>query len=395
MPNLHHYVSEQANEPFSIRPFSAPDSLVLTQIVYMPMEKLLDKGGSATIAEVWAFLKREYPDGLADPFQRKRFDLTGKCAESPRFSGLTVSDYINHIDPVEETQFCACTFTLPDGARYIAFRGTDLTLAGWKEDLNMSFMTVPAQAEATAYVERMATADGALLLGGHSKGGHLALYAAAHATETAQARITGIYSFDGPGMDEATLGSESYKHISPRIESYIPQSSVVGMLLCYHPTYSVVKSTALGLFQHDALTWQIKDGVFEMLEGLDLGTRLTDEALRQWIDGLTTDDRRFLTETVFRLIATVDSETIDPLVQDFAGSSLKLFSAFRKLEPQTRMEMRRMLGDLFSSGASEAARMLLPSALRRFVESSAPVTEPVEKGKAKQEKQLEKLGTER
>lgn len=396
MPNLHHYVCEQATEPFSIRPFSAPDSLALTQIVYMPMEGLLDEGGTATVAEVWAFLQREYPDNLTDPFQRKRYDLTGACAESVRLSGLVISDYVNHIDPVEETQFCACTFTLPDGASYLAFRGTDLTLAGWKEDLNMSFMTVPAQAEATAYVERAAEMKGgALLLGGHSKGGHLALYAAAHATPAAQARITGIYSFDGPGMDEATLQSEGYARISSRIESYIPQSSVVGMLLCYHPAYCVVKSNALGLFQHDALTWQIKDGAFETLDGLDLGTRMTDEALRQWIDHLTTDDRRMLTQTVFRLIATVDSETIDPLVQDFAGSSIKLFSAFRKLEPETRTEMRRMMGDLFSSGASEAARTLLPSALRRFVESPAPVTELVEKVKAKQEELLGKLRPER
>jgi len=395
MPNLLHYVSEQATESFSSRPFNAPDSLALTQIVYMPLENLLDEGGTATLAEVWTFLQHEYPNGLSDPFQRKRFDLTGACAQSLRFSGLTVSDYVNHIDPVEETQFCACTFILPDGARYIAFRGTDLTIAGWKEDLNMSYKSVPAQAEATAYVERAAMEDGELLLGGHSKGGHLALYAAAHATETAQARITAIYSFDGPGMDEATLASEGYKCISPRVESYIPQSSVVGMLLCYHPSYCVVKSTALGLFQHDALTWQIKGGEFEKLDGLDLGTRMTDDALRQWIDRLTIDDRQLLTETVFRLISVVDSETLDPLVQDITGSSIKLFSAFRKLEPETRTEMRRMLGDLFSSGASEAARTLLPSAIRRLVESPAPVTDLVEKVKSKQEELLGKLRPER
>ena len=45
---------------------------------------------------------------------------------------------------------------LSGGECYIAFRGTDLTIAGWKEDLNMSFMTVPSQKEAVAYTERTA-----------------------------------------------------------------------------------------------------------------------------------------------------------------------------------------------------------------------------------------------
>ena len=102
------------------------------------MEGLLDRGGSATVREVWAFLARLYPEGLTDPFQRKRYFLTAACAAYDRLGDVTVSCYVNHIDAGQETQFCACVFTLPDGAAYIAFRGTDLTLAGWKEDLNMA-----------------------------------------------------------------------------------------------------------------------------------------------------------------------------------------------------------------------------------------------------------------
>ena len=371
MPNLTDYVSELGNEPFSTRAFDPPDSLALTQLVYMPMEGLIDAGGTVSVAALWAFLAREYPDSFADPFQRKRYYFTEACAQAGRFSPLMMLDYVNHIDATVETQFCAVSFVLPDGARYIAFRGTDLTLAGWKEDLNMSYMPVPAQQEAVEYVTRAAAAfGGPLVLGGHSKGGHLALYAAAHVPPEVQARISRVYSFDGPGVDEATLLSQGYAQVSERVESYIPQSSVVGMLLCYHPVFNVVKSTAIGLLQHDALTWQVRDGVFEMLDGLDLGTRLADEALRQWIDRLTVEDRQFLTETTFRVISALDTETIDPLVQDFTASTVKMFGAFRKLEPETRQQARRMLGELFTSGASEAVRLLLPGTFHR-----APVTD--------------------
>ncbi|NLI20612.1 MAG: DUF2974 domain-containing protein [Clostridiales bacterium] len=370
MPNLQHYVLELGHESFEDRTFGEADSLALTQIVYMPMEGHADGGEATTVGNLWAFLRERYPEGFGDPFQHKRYHLTEACAQAGRFFALPVLDYVNHVDARKETQFCACTFALPGGARYVAFRGTDLTLAGWKEDLNMSFMRVPAQARAVAYLKRAAEAfDGPLLLGGHSKGGHLSLYAAAHAPRAVQARIRSVYSFDGQGVDEQTLRSPGYARISGRVESFIPQSSVVGMLLCYHPTYHVVRSSALGLWQHDALTWQIRDARFERLEGLDLGTRLTDEALRQWIDGLSLSERRMLTDTVFRLIAAVDPETVDPLVQNLPGSTVKLIAAFRKLEPEARSELRRLLGELFASGANEAARMLLPAAFRRLVEA--------------------------
>ena len=395
MPNLLAYLQAHGHEPFAERPFCVLDSLVFSQIVYMPMEGFLDHGETATIAGLAAFLRRAYPDGLADPFQRKRFDCTLHCAQCVRFADVAVSGYENRVDPERETQFCACTFALPGGDRYVAIRGTDLTLAGWKEDLNMSFMPVPAQQAAVDYVQCAAGASGgSLMLGGHSKGGHLALYAAAHCSPEAQARLASVYSFDGQGVDEETLLGEGYARVAPIIQSYIPQSSVVGMLLCYHPVYQVVKSNALGLFQHDVLSWQVDGCGFETLQGLDLGTRVTDEALRQWIDRLSTPDRQLLTHTVFRLISEVDPETIDPLVQNPTASSLRLISAFRRLEPETRAEMRRMLTDLFSSGASEAVRMLLPGTFRRFVETPAPVPALARKVKACAEELLVTLRPE-
>lgn len=388
MPTLFDYVRDLGHESLAERPFGAPDSLALTQVVYMPMEGLADEGRQTTVAALWAHLRAAYPDSFTDPFQRKRYFFTEACAKTPRFADIRIADYVNHIDPAQETQFCAATFHLPDGSRMISFRGTDLTLAGWKEDLNMSFKAVPAQAEAVAYVERAARAfDGPLLLGGHSKGGHLSLHAAAHVCADVQARLSRVYSFDGQGVDELTLLGDSYARVSPRVESYIPQSSVVGMLLCYHPVFVVVRSHAIGLLQHDALTWQIREGNFETLGGLDLGTRMADEALRQWIDRLTLEDRRFLTDTVFGIIATLDGETIDPLVQDLTGSTVKLLSAFRRLPPDTRAQTRRLLGELFTSGASEAVRLLLPGTFRRgpAVEDTAPASPLTAQARKKQE----------
>ena len=278
MPNIQDHALATGGYTLAQRPFDALDSLILTQLVYMPMEGLMDRGERPTVAQAWAYIREHVDYERLDTFQKKRYRLFECCAGLKRYRDLPMHDYVNIIDGAMEMQFCACTWDLSGGECYIAFRGTDLTIAGWKEDLNMSFMTVPSQKEAVAYTERMARRGMALRLGGHSKGGNLAVYAGARVAPSVQERILRVYSFDGPGVDEETLGCQGYERISARIESYIPQSSVVGMLLHYHPRYTVVRSTSLGILQHDAMTWQVENGDFVRQDDLDMSGKITDEA---------------------------------------------------------------------------------------------------------------------
>ena len=361
MPNISQHVNAFGSVSLTDRPFDVLDGLALSQIVYMPMEGLPD---GSTIGELWQFLHQTYPDGLDDVYQQKRYKLTEACAAQPRYRDWVIRDYRNDVDDVRITQFAACLFCLP-GIRYAAFRGTDLTIAGWVEDLNMSYMTVPAQVSATDYIERAAKGNGdALYLGGHSKGGNLAVYAAAHANASTRERIHRVHSFDGPGVDEETLNSAAYLEISERIQSVIPQSSVVGMLLCFHPIYTVVRSDGLGILQHDAITWQIVDGAFVTLPDLDLQGRFTDAALRQWIDSLSMEDRRMLSGVVFEIVGSTKAETIDVIASDWIGSTRSMREAFRQLAPEVRLNVRRILKGLLAAGASEMFRFLLPRTIR-------------------------------
>lgn len=225
----------------------------------------------------------------------------------------------------------------------------------------MSFMTVPAQLEAAKYVEALAQAvSGELILAGHSKGGNLAVYAASAATQAARERIARVHSFDGPGFDQGILNSLGYRLIRDRVESYLPQSSVVGMLLYDHPPYTVVQSKSLGILQHDAMTWQIRDGAFVILEDVDLASRLTDETLHAWLAGMEAQERRLLVDTLYQVVAAAQMDTVSGLVEDWRDSSLKMLEALRELDPQVRKSVRRMLGRLFSTGAAGAVRALLP-----------------------------------
>ena len=366
MYNIQDHVEERGAETLGQRAFDALDSMAMTQIVYMPFEGLLDKGESCTIAQAWAFLKARYPDSFSDIYQRKRYAFTGACAAAPRYRDWVIRDYVNLIDPEREMQFAAAVFDTDAGESHIAFRGTDLTLAGWKEDLNMSYMTVPSQREAVEYVDRVAArTSGALYLGGHSKGGNLSVYSGIYACPAAQERIRRVYCFDGPGLDAKTIKSDAYHGVSARIESYIPQSSVVGMLLHYHARYSIVRSLSLGLLQHDTFPWQIKEGAFETLPEQDAGARATDEALHEWLEQMDGEKRRFLVETLYTVIDAAQQETITGIIEDWRDSAARMLAAARELDAETRKNVAHILGALFSAQATETLRSILPHSLRQ------------------------------
>ena len=365
MPNVQDHALAVGEQRLAQRPFDALDGLILTQLVYMPMEGRLDKGESCTVREAWDFLRENVDYEKLDQFQKKRYKLTEVCAGLPRYADWVMRDYENLIDDEREMQFCACTYQTEAGLRYIPFRGTDLTVAGWKEDLNMSFMTVPSQQEAADYVARAAKGNGdVLMLGGHSKGGNLAVYAGAHAEPSTRERIRVVNSFDGPGLDEETLACEGYQLVRERIESYIPQSSVVGMLLHYHPVYTVVKADSVGILQHDAMTWQVENGDFMRLNGLNLSGKLTDEALHAWLQTMDKEDRRLLVDTAYRVLDAGQAELVTDFTDDWRDHAAKALEAIRELNPQVKRDVRRMLRSLFSTGASEALRMALPQLTR-------------------------------
>lgn len=380
MPNIQDHAIEIGQAGLAERPFDVLDSLILTQLVYMPMEGLADEGKGLTVKEVWAYLKDNLDPQTLDQFQQKRYRLTEVCAELPRYRDWYVHDYINHIDDELETQFCAAVYDLPDGTLYIAFRGTDLTIAGWKEDLNMSFMVVPAQEESVSYIEQIAQKyEGAMELGGHSKGGNLAVYAACYCDEVAQRRIRRVCSFDGPGMNDDFMHCTEYLRVKDKIESFIPQSSVVGMLMNYHPVYTVVEARSLGILQHDAMTWQVRDGKFAELDGLDMSGKITDETLHAWLATMDRDERRTLVQTVYQVVDAAQAELVTDLAEDWWATATKVLEAVKGLNPEMRKNVGKMLHALFSTGASEVVRAVLPNLAQNGLKLREIIKPPADK----------------
>ena len=255
MATVFDYIQWRGDLPFSQDPPNAVDALIFSGLAYV---KFVAEEEPVTLQEAaMAFFALE--DHALRSRVQKDQDLLLAAAESKRFGQAKICMYRDILLPERETQFAAMTFLLDDGSMALAFRGTDNTLVGWKEDLNMSFQqTIPAQRLAQSYVRDAALEyPRPMHLCGHSKGGNLAVFAAARSSPMIQEHIVSVYNNDGPGFTEYLMGDPGYLAIVPKIRTFVPQSSVIGMLLGHEEPYTVIQSKSIGLLQHDLYTWDV------------------------------------------------------------------------------------------------------------------------------------------
>ncbi len=313
MGNLLDYLSWRGDLSLGQVPFGPVDALALSALAYIPFDGLVGA------AERPVPLGQAALDWLALPpprrGQRRRdseLDLLRALAGSPRFSGMGLCCCADRFLPQEETQFAALAVLLGDGSAFLSFRGTDGTLVGWKEDFNLSFLNViPAQRASAAYIEAFsASFPGPMILGGHSKGGNLAVAGASMCPMAARDRIRTVYAFDSPGFTDYLLAQPGYQELRTRIRSFVPQSSVVGLLLDHEEPLAVVRSGQEGLFQHDLYSWQVAGPGFVLAEEITPGSRMLDRSLKNWLAGLTPRQRETVADTLYELLAGRDAKTL-------------------------------------------------------------------------------------
>lgn len=314
MGNLMDYLAWRGDLVFDQAPFSPVDGLILSALSYIHFDGLIPEEAEHAVP-----LAQAAADYLSLPPSRrgrcrceKDLPLLRALAEAPRFARLELCRQADRFVPREETQFAALTVLLGDGSAFLAFRGTDGTLVGWKEDFNLSFMdVVPAQLEAAGYIQDFAASfPGLLRLGGHSKGGNLSVAGASLTSVKVRDRIKSVWSFDGPGLNPYLLARPGYQELRTRIRSFVPKSSVVGLLLAHEEPHTVVDSDQEGLFQHDPYSWQVLGGDFVRLEEVSAGSKLIDRTLKNWLAGLTNQQRETVADTLYELLTDQDAKTV-------------------------------------------------------------------------------------
>ena len=277
---------------------------------------------------------------------------------SARYGTIEAFDFINKIDSNIERQFSAITYRLEDEKYLVVFRGTDENLIGWKEDFHMTFMhEIPAQQSAHQYLEkRMTEYPGEYIVSGHSKGGNLAIYACSKLDEEKQNSVTGIYAFDAPGLHESLLESEGFLRIKDRIASYIPQDSMVSVLLEPPVNAKVVKSNAILLLQHDTFSWEVGQIDFVQIENQSQLSIHADKVISSWLDTMSNNEKQEFSDVIFDVFlesginkfADITVDTPKKII-NIVNNMTRLTSEQKKMTIQVFFKLFNAQFDVFKS----------------------------------------------
>ena len=266
------YLRWRGDIPFSADPFNEVDNLVLCIVSYLNFRRFPEL---LTRNPKEAVLLRDISQKLTEEDEQLGLSrlayipVVQQAAQTERFADVRMFAFEDRSDEEAQMQFAAVSFLLPDKSVFIAFRGTDTTLVGWKEDFNMSFLeSVPAQVRAAEYAAEILKLCRfhRIRIGGHSKGGNLAAWAGLHLPRRAYDRLLAVYNNDGPGFNRSMTELPEYKLLREKLHTFIPESSIVGVLLEHCEEYTVIASTARSVMQHEALSWCTERNHFIHLE---------------------------------------------------------------------------------------------------------------------------------
>ena len=370
------YLKEYGGLSFGERPFSHVDSLILCQLSYFKFQDLVpdlvEKMDGNDIRGVTMRSLRKHPkyDSLyvSDWYEKDNRRLYAAVARSRRFAKMRLNYYTNLTDKEMQMQFSAVTFLLEDGTVYVAFRGTDETIVGWREDFDMALKSpIPSQTAARLYLRHIAeyTGDAPLMIGGHSKGGNEAVFAAMETEPQIQDRIRAVYCFDGPGFREDIYRKEGYLRIEKKIIKMVPQDSFVGMLLHTAGSYQVVESSGKGVLQHDMFTWVVKEGDFVYKEEINPATEKKNQQINEWIASYSPEEQQEIVDALFEIIEATQADTVMDFTQNRLQKMMKMLNIFHGLEAKTKRNVRKLFHIL-----------LAPSERLGYTESSKKTAEP-------------------
>ncbi|MFA5536587.1 MAG: DUF2974 domain-containing protein [Bacillota bacterium] len=358
--NIINYVAE-ANDSFKDREFNGVDSLILSQLAYLHYDDFVP--GLSADSKPVSIRQLKNKDGIDRVFQRvrggkKNKKLFAALLDSPRFGDMELTFYVNSIDIEKEKQFSAITFLLNDETAYIAYRGTDSTFVGWKEDFNMTFISpIPAQIEGVKYLNTVGELmNNNIRLGGHSKGGNIAIYSSVNCHPQFQNRVIKVFSHDSPGFKKEFLQNPSYFNMQEKIHKYLPQSALVGMLSQEQEDHVIIKSNRFWIAQHDPYSWVVNDQDFRYLETIKNGAMLFNEILNEWIDSFEDEKKELFVNTLFQVIYATEATTIYDLTKDWHKKAIASLAAIRGIDNETRKFVLQAINLLFAKAIKKMAK---------------------------------------
>ena len=341
MANINEYLVWRGDIPINKEfEFNEIDYMILARFSYFPFDRI-DLKEIETIESISKKMEK---------FKNEEFNYNGdkelitNLGKSERFKNLLITDYVKNNDIKVEEQFSAITIHISEEEMYISFVGTDGSILGWKEDFNMSFMeNVPAQISGKEYTEKMAKKypNKRILLGGHSKGGNVAVYSAITVSEEIQNKIIKVVNYDGPGFNKKFIQNIKNKDIMSKIYTYIPQDSVIGRIMEHEEGYEVVQSTEKGIYQHDIYSWQVERDRMIKLKSTTKSSETINDTMRNWLENTTPEQRKVFFDGIFDIFFSTSANTFSEI--SWMKNAPKIFEAYREFSEDDRKTILSML----------------------------------------------------
>lgn len=325
MSDIFSYLRVYGNAPFTKSGFNKIDALILSKLSYLDLNNIVpeffDRG--ITLARAFELYRRTRNQRTViwknDP------ELFKALSYSRRFGGLKLSGFVSELARDEAKQFCALTIAIDAKLKFISYRGTDHSVTGWKEDFSFyNKGALPSQLTAVKYFSESAEAETKYILGGHSKGGNLALYTAQYCRADLKERIISVYNFDGPSLNRP-LKSDKY-HV------FIPPSSVFGVMLNKSGDFSVIKSRAKSLFQHDVSTWEISGKDFLYENRRTFSGKYIERALDNFVSSLSEIEKTEFIRALFKIFYETGMDNFDDIIRN----PLSVITSFKNLHKSER-----------------------------------------------------------
>ena len=339
MNNIIDYIKWRGDLSFNADPFNEVDALILARLSYLDLHDIVDE--SFDTKDILS-AQEAFNNSLEGRFIHfeQDIELFNLIAHSKRFGALKLCRYIDHVDKEKSKQFAALTFIIDAKNVYLSFRGTDATFTGWREDLDMTYQEkVPSQNEAIKYLNAatkfMPRAD--FMLGGHSKGGNLAIAALVLQDNwKAHRKVKAIYSFDGPGFRKEVIVSNAYQEAIAKMTNFIPQSSIFGKMLGHEEKVEIVFSNAIGAYQHDIYSWEVIANHFNHQQALTKSSHIIDEAFDDYLDSLTNDEKAKIVALIFEIIAASQVDTTRDFTKNFFKIAPSVIEKMAGLKPEEK-----------------------------------------------------------
>lgn len=357
MANILDYIEENGNRSFNEMDFNEVDGLIFSTLSYADFSGIISLGSIhekrtplKKAADLYIKNKITRVEKLNPDFVSDIRELMVKCAVTRRYENIKLISFFSKTDKDRKGQFAALAIEYMPGYSYVGFRGTDNTIIGWREDFAMSYKAVPAQLAAVEFLEYfMNIWSGSIILGGHSKGGNLAMYSSI-VLKDSDKRISEVYNYDGPGLYGAVMENENFPKLKERIKSFVPSSSMVGMIFEKNFESMVIKADASGMKQHNPMTWNVEDTSFVPAKKISKKSLVFQDTMKQWIDGLDDESRKEFTTIVFGMMENNGFDTFDDVASKKGTFVVRFIKSLSRLRRPTRQNIRKTAARFLKAG---------------------------------------------